>query len=62
MFDALLKFSNKAFVASDQGNAIIGICINFAKAFDIINDQILVKELIYFSILWKKPSVGFIAM
>ena len=36
MSDALLKFSNKAFVASGQGN--------FAKAFDTINHQILLKK------------------
>lgn len=43
--DALLKFSNKAFDALDQGNVIIGIFIDFAKAFDTINHQILLKKL-----------------
>ena len=44
MSDALLKFSNKAFVASGQGDAMISICNDFAKAFDTINHQILLKK------------------
>ena len=43
--EALLNFSNKAFKALNQGHAILGIFIDFAKAFDTINHNILLQKL-----------------
>ena len=43
--DALLNFSRKAFKALDLGHTILGIFIDFAKAFDTINHGILLRKL-----------------
>lgn len=43
--DALVKFANTAFTALNSSNIIFGLFIDFSKAFDTINHNILIKKL-----------------
>ena len=48
--DALLKFSDKCFRALNDSESVLGIFIDFSKAFDTVDHQILLKKLnIYYN-------------
>ena len=43
--DALIEFANQSFQALNNGNAILGLFLDFSKAFDTINHPILLRKL-----------------
>jgi hypothetical protein len=49
--DALLNFTNRTFEAFNKGNCVLGIFVDFSKAFDTIDHQILLQKMdnLYFS-------------
>ena len=43
--DALIEFSNKTMLSLNNGNCILGVFLDFSKAFDTINHSILISKL-----------------
>lgn len=49
-FDALSTFSEKIYTTLDTQNSLLGIFIDFAKAFDTVRHDILLRKLNHYGI------------
>lgn len=49
-FDALITFNEKIYTTLDSQNSLLGIFIDFTKAFDTVNHDILLQKLNHYGI------------